>query len=155
MKHLLNIVIYSWQYRWQNCGPLSPPSSAILGLDWLLCRGRREAEWCECPRLWASARWEYIQTELQEHCSYIWAFIIESRIIYNYCIHCIGRLVPLSSQQTSNAWWCLTMFYNTQERYSIDNSARHYQAWVPGLGAQLWPNQTTVCTQAWYPGLVV
>ena len=104
-KHLLN-VIYSWQYRCRYCGALSPPSSAILGLDWLLWRGRGEAEWCECPRLWASARWEYIQTELQEHCSYIWAFIIESRIIYNHCI----ALVLLSSQQTSNAWLCLTMF---------------------------------------------
>ena len=108
-QNTLNVV-YSSQYRCRYCGPLSPPSSsAISGLDWLLCRGRREAEWCECPRLWASARWEYIQTELQEHCSCIWAFIIESRNIYN---HCIGFF----QFSADNAWWCLKMLYKNQER---------------------------------------
>ena len=39
--------------------------------------------------------------------------------------------------------------------YSIDNSARHYQAWVPGLGTHCGLVWSELCTQAWYPGLVV
>ena len=101
---------------------------------------------------------------LHPYLLYIYRILPGTSISLIYCAlttktNRIARILAVKKMITYKPRLVFSMIYIYRylniSLYSIDNSSGHYQAWVPGLGTHCGLVWSELCTQAWYPGLVV